>query len=231
MKRNFSQLKGFTLIELLVVVAIIALLMAILLPSLSAARAQAKNVYCASNIRSWCVAELMYADQNTNYLPIASADDDLQPGQNYYGVLAAENLVPKNLTIDYSRLPFGPTSGVYFCPSEYRAPVAGCETYYLQNRFSAFKNVRVKTSQIVNPARTVLITDAMINPWQNIGYSFWESGNLSTVMNINANRHQKDTSRNYGQADGHVELADRFKVANGLFQWEVLDWYKNVIEK
>lgn len=54
--------RGFTLIELLVVVAIIALLMGILLPSLKKARDQAKNVVCVAHMKGLGVALRMYLD-------------------------------------------------------------------------------------------------------------------------------------------------------------------------
>ncbi len=53
---------AFTLIELLVVVAIIALLISILLPSLSRARAQARTTLCATRIGQLTKAMIMYAD-------------------------------------------------------------------------------------------------------------------------------------------------------------------------
>ena len=59
---------GFTLIELLVVIAIIALLMAIVMPSLNAAKKYAQGVACASNVRQLSIAWTMYADGNDSKL-------------------------------------------------------------------------------------------------------------------------------------------------------------------
>ena len=56
--------EGFTLVELLVVISIIALLMAILAPSLQRARKQAKAVVCMSNMHQWSLAWSMYAQEN-----------------------------------------------------------------------------------------------------------------------------------------------------------------------
>ncbi|NLX15008.1 MAG: prepilin-type N-terminal cleavage/methylation domain-containing protein, partial [Phycisphaerales bacterium] len=69
------QRGGFTLIELLVVVAIIALLISILLPSLSRAREAARRTVCLTNLRSITQASLLYAETDrTGVLPTAPHD-------------------------------------------------------------------------------------------------------------------------------------------------------------
>lgn len=61
--------KAFTLIELLVVVAIIALLISILLPSLSRARELAKRAVCASNQRGIGQGMHIYSNDNQEWFP------------------------------------------------------------------------------------------------------------------------------------------------------------------
>ncbi len=64
---------SFTLIELLVVVAIIAVLVAILLPPLSYAREQAKCTVCKSQQRQICMALTIYGDDN-HAMPIGAGN-------------------------------------------------------------------------------------------------------------------------------------------------------------
>jgi prepilin-type N-terminal cleavage/methylation domain-containing protein/prepilin-type processing-associated H-X9-DG protein len=63
--------KGFTLIELLVVVAIIALLISILLPSLARARELSKRAVCAANVRGIGQSCKVYSNDFNESWPIA----------------------------------------------------------------------------------------------------------------------------------------------------------------
>jgi len=65
-RRNVA---AFTLVELLVVISIIALLIAILLPSLRRAREQAKLTVCAQNLRQIGLAVHLYASNHRNRIP------------------------------------------------------------------------------------------------------------------------------------------------------------------
>jgi prepilin-type N-terminal cleavage/methylation domain-containing protein/prepilin-type processing-associated H-X9-DG protein len=67
------KLKAFTLVELLVVISIIAMLLAILIPSLQKAREVAQRVICSNHERTFALANAAYAAQsNGAYVPVRS---------------------------------------------------------------------------------------------------------------------------------------------------------------
>jgi type II secretory pathway pseudopilin PulG len=63
---------GFTIVDLLVSIAIIAVLIGILLPSLSMVRETSERVVCASNLRQTGLGLHMYATDNAEFLPPSS---------------------------------------------------------------------------------------------------------------------------------------------------------------
>ena len=65
-----TKWRGFTLVELLVVIGVIALLIAILLPALGAARRQANLTACLARLQQISVANRLFADRHRGFFPL-----------------------------------------------------------------------------------------------------------------------------------------------------------------
>ena len=118
---------GFTLVELLVVIGIIAVLISLLLPSMSRAREQANRTKCANNLRQLSVFMMVYAAaEHDHSLPRTLYDpkkDKMQLDNAGKGVedtfgnsgYVGENNVPASLFLLFKRTNFEPA--LLVCPS------------------------------------------------------------------------------------------------------------------
>jgi prepilin-type N-terminal cleavage/methylation domain-containing protein/prepilin-type processing-associated H-X9-DG protein len=75
---------AFTLIEMLVVVAILAILMALMLPTLASARDQGRKTACLSNLRQIGIAIYAYADDNDGKIPFGPKAPPFTSAGNFY---------------------------------------------------------------------------------------------------------------------------------------------------
>jgi prepilin-type N-terminal cleavage/methylation domain-containing protein/prepilin-type processing-associated H-X9-DG protein len=121
LKGNVMQKRhvGFTLIELLVVISIISLLISILLPALSNARAVARSAGCLSNQKQIAVALFAYATENNDYPPSDVPHDSLG---NQYGAWYERlytTIYGADIDDAAARAPHAvPGSSVFTCPSD-----------------------------------------------------------------------------------------------------------------
>lgn len=83
-RSNATRHGGFTLVELLVVISIIALLIAILLPSLKRARDQAKDTVCRSNLHQLGLSIQYYVQDSGDRLPWIPGVPNPPPYQAYH---------------------------------------------------------------------------------------------------------------------------------------------------
>jgi prepilin-type N-terminal cleavage/methylation domain-containing protein len=212
--------RAFTLPELLVVIGIIALLLAILLPSLRRARQSARSVTCASNARQVVLAMVMYGNDNKGYLPTAS-DKGLvwspsSPGWISYFYPASAP--PPGTDIEFSHGAFME----YLGRTGTRQSVLRCVesdlgtanySYVLPAELGDVSKPLVRLVRIPNSSRKIILVEmngvtARFDGHFNIG----ETGADGDEP---ADHHMKVGTTGYGNhgfADGHVESLSRADV-------------------
>jgi prepilin-type N-terminal cleavage/methylation domain-containing protein len=117
---------AFTLIELLVVIAVIAILAALLLPSLAGAKAQALRIQCVNNQKELLVSWALYSGDNREVLVLNGGADPSISTEAHLWVYGGNHGDPETLTNSQFLLgtayalfaPILPTVKTYKCPAD-----------------------------------------------------------------------------------------------------------------
>jgi prepilin-type N-terminal cleavage/methylation domain-containing protein/prepilin-type processing-associated H-X9-DG protein len=132
-----TRTRAFTLVELLVVIGIIAVLIAILLPALNRARAQAKATQCLSNMRQVGLGLQSYLAESKQVIPVHKGEAAFFNGVHDYGKQSIIETNPSVLGLLLPYMNYGRAAMV--CPvalEYYNAgfePTADSDTNYMTN--------------------------------------------------------------------------------------------------
>lgn len=224
--------EGFTLIELLVVISIIALLIAILLPALGAARKSARRMQCLAIERQFGVANQIYAgDSRGWYVPISYPD----PTNSSISIKWSGTAMFRQYLAPHGQVSTSWPSHL-ICPNATSARgIVNSQGEFSMNRCYGFNAVGLpaaiaphpyrgfRNDQVLKPSSRLSFADAL--DWhilKSSGSVDSYVAEVSTIWAMTAYRHL--TGVNMLFFDGHAASMARVDVvANTNKIWDVLD--------
>lgn len=189
MRRRTKRWGKFTLIELLVVIAIIAILASMLLPALSSAKDQAKNIGCVNNLSQISKAMYAYLGDWDGYVPTAKMEGETQiNGQNHkfgygkrlYPYLAMKPTIPAyGDSYTYPQVFLCPTQTLQAqlpvgAPGWYARALSYHPSYGANYRIfggSTYNVPPIKLSRIPNLCETIYVIETSRDTNVNGGYN------------------------------------------------------------
>lgn len=218
-KNSVTIAKGFTLVEMLVVIAVVAILAALLLPVLSAAKAKAQQTACANNLRQINLGVRIYSDGANDTSPSAGQGPVLTNVLTLYS--GYKELIKNDVGLNGAS---SPKDKIFACPADRFYP-----NFMMTNAVPPWSYVRqslhdqsffdfssyafnggdnltrmvgavavtrpgltgIKLSAVKHPSRTVLVTEASaLVPWS------WHAPSASLYF--------ANAKNMVGFVDGHV---------------------------
>lgn len=221
-RRRGSIRDGFTLIELLVVIAIIAILAALLLPSLSKSKGSALTASCQNNLRQLQICWQLYAGDNHDVMPPNNFVYLFTPGDTNSGTLGADNLTWCRSIAPLDDYPinddtsllfrYNQNQAIYHCPGD-RSTVTNQPAKLRNRSYNMSNSINMssansfrKSTEIPRPTELFTFIDTHENAIWDATFGILELGSpwQNYWLDVPADRHRQGA--NLAFADGHVDL-------------------------
>lgn len=210
--------RGFTLVELLVVIAIIAVLAALLLPSLNKAKTKAWTTQCLAHLRQIGLGMKMYADDSNGRYPMSAGTIEWNQTDPVSGV---QSWMQQIVT-------YVGSTNVYRCPANKLVPAAKQSNFNFFNGTraafiaSGFNRAPVNGQSILFPSSYVMAGDTLeFNPLDADKDDYTQNcvGGVSNgVPAIEWQAHSK--GQNLAFEDGHAKWYQGYRANEMTFRYD-----------